>query len=415
MRAQAIMLAVVFATAATAARAEPARAPLLRCAGLNEVAARISWCSQNKVALQPARDCRDALLRLWKESAAELAATLSDRNHQKYSAQDVEVANTKADLSRAHARLAELIRATDESAALISRYPLAMIEPVGMSRKPRCWTETWDELVQVVRTLDEKLAEGRRTAAEVRQLGARTGLALASLDRDPGLQAPAVKGQAQALAVPAGTSQASASDVTGLDVDQKKRGAYLEPMPWSQKVAAQKLGAPDASPTPAQAPSTITRRSGLGEKLDPLGTFSSRGSLQRESPLAVAAPASGPGASSVGAALFGSTLGLEAEMATSRSLLPSWQQEEEAGPAGASAPVAAAAADSLPASGVRPLGEIAPAFAGNRAPASVALAQAEAPAEGRTLFAQVSARYKRTDLFRRARLQALPLTAELAR
>lgn len=386
-----LLLIFAFASgfAETAGAASSREKPIkVACASLAQIEERINWCSDNKIAIKPAEDCYETLLDLWKSSAKDLASVLSDKNHQGFSSQNVEVGNALGDLNKTYAKLSELILVTDANADTISKYPTVMIQPMGFTNLPKCWTDVRGRLADVVKKLDDKIAEGRKAVAEVEHLAASTGVVLQHLDKHDSRAGLANK-KIGVGDVFAGRSSNGVSDVTGSAKSAAKLGLMSVNGDADSRLAPTTRQGNASEPGVAIPMDSGITKGDATRMPDLDGAYSSRGSLS-------SAPAQGDGAGS-------SRSGSEQESSVGTVL---WSEGSIAGSGLGLVNVSGAdgvkgTAQNGSAGGNNNAGS--PAAAPIRELASITASSLVVAGRDSDLFQLVRARYQASELFREAR------------
>lgn len=424
-----------------AAAAAAAPQPLVQCQTAQQVSAQLSYCSDNVDAVNTALDCYDELDDAWKAIAGELNRSLLGNQERAASRQRGELQFSESDYATSVRKMDHLIATTKFNLERIRTYPEVMLNFIGaesLEDSSSCYKENVARLREVEKGFEKMIVEATAARDRADNLRLSAGGRRSGLQNDPAL---AMGGNA---AQPGhdGRAEAGASDVTGTAEDNAKRagsagilsgqssGAAKEFTKWEvwREEEAKKLGA--YLRVPAQK-ATAGRKSAI-TKSEALEVFTRPGPVAQDfeaelsSARASRAPASiGDNeaaqreAPSVGAFFFqegGRASSVKLELKADFSAAASAHAVAEQAAAGAENP----ALSSLPANEAGAgEGQGAQLAASSPGPSIRALLGAPPVRTGEnSLFSMVSERYRRTELFRRARVSDVPLAsfeAKLAR
>lgn len=143
------------------------------CRTPDEIGGRISYCSENSIALAEARACENAIMSAWREASRDLKNILSLASARSTSRQSDEVVFAKTDYRKTVNTLDCLIQASDRHTDYLSYYPTVMRGTPN--RGPRkedapCFLNPEIEIKKIVARLDQKILEGARAVRETAKL-----------------------------------------------------------------------------------------------------------------------------------------------------------------------------------------------------------------------------------------------------
>lgn len=423
----------------------PARAGVA-CESVSAVEAKVAACSENTRAVESAQACYDKIIHAWDTAPEGLKKVMSLSKARAQSRQEVEFQFTHSDYEKTLDKIDELLVMTEKNTELLTKYSTAMlrdfhIEEAAGEPLP-CYAENFAKLKKIVWALDDRIAEGEATYEKAEQLRN------IALGRDGGLDTADTNGLVSGVNVGSGQSENGRSDVTGMKEDKAKRSGQKDILAeqnerarkeftqweiWREKEAEKLhsyLASPEIKAAQAERESTVTKGEVLevfsraGETRDFGAEISSRAGGR--APASVNNETAQREAASVGAFLF-----------------------QEGGPGQSSVKLDLKEDSSAPAA-VKPLGvlaegeALASAEAGDNSydPSDLAFETKKGSSLGEklriargslnellggkqgaqearspdvSLFSAVSDRYRRTELFRKARVIQVPLGSFEAR
>jgi hypothetical protein len=413
-----LLIAAALLALAQDASAEPA---VIDCEMPENLRERIDACSANTRAVASARQCYQRIVHAWQEAPVELNRIMSIAKNRTNSRQQAELAFSKGDYEKTIAKLRKLLAETEENTRRVADYPLAMLQDPDFPEL-NCYMDPYEEVQEIVYQLDDRIAEGERTLAiaeglrgtsEVRERYVGTD----SINRHAGASEPGLGSKRH---------EKVASDVTGLKEELEKQRVTEETLRVLDQRAKAEFRQWEKMRRPGNG------RSSVSEAIE---VFSRSGPVNNDFEAEISKTSGSGGvnlstneaaqreALSVGALLFeegGRTssvkLELKAEITSSAAasrvtnMVANTEADQEAARAGrALASVSSSSAvESLGFSTEDRVEKSSPLLQQSPAPSS----------HDGTLFSMVSDRYRRTELFRRARVSDVPLVSfenELAR
>lgn len=138
----------------------PAFAFEIECERPEALVRRIEFCTQNRFAVESAKNCRDRLAAAFKAAGPELKRILgTDPGKQKESFQI-----SQDDYKKARAKLDHLIEMSTSNLRRIAAYPRVMLDQESGDSVP-CFSENAAQLEPIVQDLDAKISELKGAAS----------------------------------------------------------------------------------------------------------------------------------------------------------------------------------------------------------------------------------------------------------
>lgn len=198
---------------ASAAWGEGLRNISVECPSPEQVATRITACTENREAVDRAQECYRAVIRAWQGATADLNRVMAYQKMGKHTSQENSLERAQADYQNSMAKLQQLIDMTDRNTERVAGYTFGMHE--DPNQPLACFTEAYAAVENVVNALDDKLTEGVNALEAAKALNMASAKNDAAIDSVPANGPSNINKKSLGKSAAGGSEKVIQSDVTG--------------------------------------------------------------------------------------------------------------------------------------------------------------------------------------------------------